>query len=146
MARVTPRVHDSALQKLIGRYLRAGVMVDGILQPSTKGTMQGGPLSPLLANVLRDDLDKVLEHRGGLRFVRHADDFLIFVRSELSARRVFNSVECYLKQELKLVVNRDKSRVCRTDGVGSSASSFTGYGGQVRVSPQSIKKFASLTK
>lgn len=145
MARVTRKVHDPVLLKLIGRYLRAGVIVDGILQPSTEGTMQGGPLSPLLANVLLDDLDKVLEHRC-LRFVRYADDFLIFVRSELSARRVFNSVECYLTRELKLVVNRDKSRVCRTDGVEFLGYQFYGYGGQIRVSPKSIKKFKQRSK
>ena len=73
MTRVSRKVHDPVLLKLIGRYLRAGVMVDGILQPSAEGTMQGGPLSPLLANVLLDDVDKVLEQRG-LRFVRYADD------------------------------------------------------------------------
>ena len=115
-------------------------MVDGILQPSTEGTMQGGPLPPLLANVLLDDFDKVLKHRG-LRFVRYADDFLIFVRSELSARRIFYSVECYLTRKLKLVVNRDKSRVCRTDGVEFLGYQFCGYGGQMRVSPKNIKKF-----
>jgi RNA-directed DNA polymerase len=145
MARVSRKVHDPVLLKLIGRYLRAGVMVDGILQPSTEGTMQGGPLSPLLANVLLDDFDKVLETRG-LRFVRYADDFLIFVRSETAACRVFRSVECYLTRKLKLVVNRDKSRVCRTDGVEFLGYQFHGYGGQIRVSPKSIKKFKQRSK
>jgi RNA-directed DNA polymerase len=145
MARVSRKVHDRRLLKLIGRYLRAGVMVDGILQPSTEGTMQGGPLSPLLANVLLDDFDKVLETRG-LRFVRYADDFLIFVRSETAACRVFRSVECYLTRKLKLVVNRDKSRVCRTDGVEFLGYQFHGYGGQIRVSPKSIKKFKQRSK
>ncbi len=72
-----------------------GVMVEGLLQPSSEGTMQGGPLSPLLANVLLDDLDKELAQRG-LHFVRYADDFLVFVRTELAAQRVFASVERYL--------------------------------------------------
>jgi len=107
--------------------------------------MQGGPLSPLLANVLLDDFDNVLEQRG-LRFVRYADDFLIFVRSETAARRVFHSVECYLTRVLKLVVNRDKSRVCRTDGVEFLGYQFHGYGGQIRVSPKSIKKFKQRSK
>ena len=83
MVRVSRKVRDKRLRKLIGRYLRAGVMVDGIKQSSTEGTMQGGPLSPLLANILLDDLDKELESRG-LNFVRYADDFLIFVRSSVA--------------------------------------------------------------
>jgi RNA-directed DNA polymerase len=73
MARVSRKVHDKELLKLIGRYLRAGVMVDGVLQPTTEGTPQGGPASPLLANILLDDLDKELEKRS-LPFVRYADD------------------------------------------------------------------------
>ncbi|QDV41247.1 Group II intron-encoded protein LtrA [Stieleria neptunia] len=145
MARVSRKVHDRVLLKLIGRYLRAGVMVDGILQPSTEGTMQGGPLSPLLANILLDDFDKVLERRG-LRFVRYADDFLIFVKSECSARRVFRSVERYLTGTLKLVVNHDKSRVCRTAGVEFLGYQFHGFGGQIRVRPKSLKKFKQRAK
>ena len=145
MARVSRKVRDPILLKLVGRYLRAGVMVDGILQPSAEGTMQGGPLSPLLANIMLDDFDKVLETRG-LRFVRYADDFLIFVRSELSARRIFRSVERYLTRVLKLVVNRDKSRVCKTDGVEFLGYQFHGYGGQIRVSPKSVKKFKQRSK
>jgi len=107
--------------------------------------MQGGPLSPLLANVLLDDFDKVLETRG-LRFVRYADDFLIFVRSEAAARRVFHSVERYLTRRLKLVVNREKSRVCRTKGVEFLGYQFHGYDGHIRVSPKSLKKFKQRSK
>ena len=140
MARVSRKVHDRRLLKLIGRYLRAGVMVDGLLQPSAEGTMQGGPLSPLLANILLDDLDKELEARG-LNFVRYADDFLVFVKSDVAAQRVFASVERYLTTKLKLVVNRDKSRVCRTDGVEFLGYQFHGYGGQIRVSPKNVLKF-----
>lgn len=140
MTRVSRKVHDRRLLKLIGRYLRAGVMVDGLLQPSAEGTMQGGPLSPLLANILLDDLDKELEARG-LNFVRYADDFLVFVKSEVAAQRVFASVERYLTTKLKLVVNRDKSRVCRTDGVEFLGYQFHGYGGQIRVSPKNVLKF-----
>jgi len=73
MSRIRRKVSDKRLLKLIGRYLRAGVMVDGVFQPSAEGTPQGGPLSPLLANILLDDLDKELERRG-LPFVRYADD------------------------------------------------------------------------
>ena len=140
MARVSRKVCDKRLLRIIGRYLRAGVMVEGIKQPSTEGTMQGGPLSPLLANVLLDDLDKELEARG-LHFVRYADDFLVFVRTEVAVRRVFASVERFLTTRLKLVVNRDKSRVCRTDGVEFLGYVFHGYGGQIRISEKNVRKF-----
>jgi len=140
MARVSRKVHDRRLLTLIGRYLRAGVMVEGLIQPSAEGTMQGGPLSPLLANILLDDLDKELEARG-LHFVRYADDFLVFVKSEAAAQRVFASVERYLTLKLKLVVNRDKSRVCPTAGVEFVGYQFSGHGGQIRVSPKNVLKF-----
>ena len=140
MARVSRKVQDKRVLRLIGRYLRAGVMVDGVKQPSTEGTMQGGPLSPLLANILLDDLDKELEHRG-LNFVRYADDFLIFVKSKLAAERVFQSVERFLTSQLKLVVNRDKSRVCKTAGVEFLGYCFHGFGGQIRISEKNVRKF-----
>ena len=89
MSRVARKVRDKRLLKLIGRYLRAGVMVEGVLQSSPEGTPQGGPLSPLLANILLDDLDKELERRG-LPFVRYADDFVIFTKTRRAAERVFN--------------------------------------------------------
>ena len=85
-------------------------MVDGVLQPTTEGSPQGGPLSPLLSNIILDDLDKELERRG-LKFVRYADDFLIFVKSLRSAHRAFRSVARYLTRHLKLVINQDKSSV-----------------------------------
>ena len=140
MVRVSRKVHDKRLLRLIGRFLRAGVMVEGLHQPTEEGTPQGGPLSPLLANIMLDDLDKELERRG-LGFVRYADDFLIFVRSELAARRVFASVERYLTERLKLQINRDKSRVCRTDGVEFVGYAFHGYGGRIQVSQKKIDLF-----
>ena len=142
LARVARKVHDKRLLRLIGRYLRAGVMVDADLQPSIEGThrMQGGPLSPLLANILLDDFDKELERRGH-RFVRYADDFLVFTKTSEAARRVYVSVGRYLTRKLKLVVNRQKSRVCSTDGVEFLGFVFVGYGGQIRVSPKNIRKF-----
>ena len=121
MARVARKVHDKRLLKLIGRYLRAGVMAEGVVQPSPEGTMQGGPLSPLLANILLDDFDRELERRG-LHFVRYADDFLVFVRTQEAAHRVYCSVKRYLTRKLKLVVNHEKSQVCSTKGV-----EFLGY-------------------
>ena len=101
---------------LVGRYLRAGVIVDGVLEPTHEGTPQGGPASPLLANILLDDLDKELERRG-LPFVRYADDFVIFTKSMRSAQRVFASVKRYLTEQLRLVVNQEKSRIVASDGV-----------------------------
>ncbi len=140
LARVARKVRDKRLLGLIGRYLRAGIMVDGLFQSTEEGTMQGGPLSPILANVLLDDLDKELEKRG-LRFVRYADDFLVFTKSETASKRVYESIGNYLTQKLKLVVNHQKSRTCSTDGVEFLGFIFRGYGGQIRVSPKKIKKF-----
>jgi RNA-directed DNA polymerase len=140
LARVARKVRDKRLLRLIGRYLRAGVMVGVDLQPSIEGTMQGGPLSPLLANILLDDFDKELERRGH-HFVRYADDFLVFTKTREAARRVYASVGRYLTRKLKLVVNRQKSRICGTDGVEFVGFIFVGYGGQIRVSPKNIQKF-----
>lgn len=140
LARVARKVGDKRLLRLIGSYLRAGVMVDTSWEPSHEGTMQGGPLSPLLANILLDDFDKELERRG-LHFVRYADDFLVFTKTEKSALRVFASVERYLTRKLKLVVNQAKSCVRSTDGLEFLGYQFTGYGGQMRVSPKNLDKF-----
>jgi RNA-directed DNA polymerase len=140
VARVARKVHDKRLLKLIGRYLRAGVMVDGLCQPSTQGTMQGGPLSPLLSNIYLDDLDKELEKRG-LPFVRYADDFVIFTKTEVAAQRVYASVERFLQQRLKLVVNHDKSRIRKTDGLEFVGYEFRGFGGQFRVSKKKLDVF-----
>jgi RNA-directed DNA polymerase len=145
LARVARKVRDKRVLHLIGRYLRAGVMDGAELQPSIEGTMQGGPLSPLLANILLDDFDKELEQRG-LRFVRYADDFLVFTKTSQAARRVYGSVGRYLTRKLKLVVNRQKSRVCSTDGVEFLGFIFMGYGGQIRISPKNIKKFKNRVR
>jgi RNA-directed DNA polymerase len=145
LARVARRVNDKRLLKLIGSFLRAGVIVEGQLQPSHEGVMQGSPLSPLLSNILLDDLDKELESRG-LRFARYADDFLIFTRTAISAQRVFRSVEKFLTRKLKLVVNRDKSRTCSTNGVEFLSYQFHGYGGQIRVSPKSLTNFKQRSR
>lgn len=114
MARVARKVRDKRLLKLIGRYLRAGVLVGQTIEPTAIGTPQGGPLSPLLANILLDDLDKELERRGH-RFVRYADDLLILVRSHRAGERVMASVSRFLTGTLKLVVNPHKSRVVKTN-------------------------------
>ena len=114
MARVGRKVRDKRLLALIGEYLRAGVLVGETIEATEIGTPQGGPLSPLLANILLDDLDKELERRGH-RFVRYADDLLILVRSHRAGERVMASVTRYLTRTLKLVVNMHKSRVVKTD-------------------------------
>jgi RNA-directed DNA polymerase len=121
MARVARRVGDKRLLALIGRYLRAGVMIGEQLQPSELGTPQGGPLSPLLANILLDDLDRELERRGH-RFGRYADDLLVLVKSERAGQRVKASLSAYLHRRLKLPVNEHKSRVAPID-----ACEFLGF-------------------
>ena len=140
MVRVARKVRDKRLLKLIGRYLRAGVMVNGVCQPSESGTMQGGPLSPLLSNIYLDDLDKELEKRG-LPFVRYADDFVIFTKTEIAARRVYASVERFITTRLKLVVNHDKSSIRNTDGLELVGYEFRGFGGQIRVSRKKLDAF-----
>ena len=145
MSRVARKVRDKRLLKLIGRYLRAGVMVDGLCQPSSEGTMQGGPLSPLLSNIYLDDLDKELEKRG-LPFVRYADDFVIFTKSQAAAERVYASVERFLKQRLKLTVNHDKSSIRKADGLEYVGYEFRGFGGKIRVSRKKLDAFQRRVK
>ncbi len=112
MARVARKVMDKRVLTLIRAYLNAGVMVKGKRERSWEGTPQGGPLSPLLANILLDDLDKELSGRG-LRFVRYADDCNIFVASRRAGERVMESVSRFVEGKLKLKVNREKSAVAR---------------------------------
>jgi RNA-directed DNA polymerase len=112
MSRVTGKVKDKRVLKLIRRYLQAGMMEGGLTSPRTEGTPQGGPLSPLLSNILLDELDKELEQRGH-RFCRYADDCNIYVQSKRSAERVMRSISQYLQERLKLKVNREKSAVER---------------------------------
>lgn len=114
MARVARRIGDKRLLALIGRYLRAGVLIHDEIQPSELGTPQGGPLSPLLANILLDDLDRELEGRGH-RFARYADDLMVLVKSERAGQRVKASLTTYLDRRLKLPVNEQKSHVAKID-------------------------------
>jgi RNA-directed DNA polymerase len=107
MHRVARKVSNKHVLRLIGKYLRAGVMHKGRLQPSCKGVPQGGPLSPLLSNILLDELDKELENRGH-RFVRYADDFVIVTKSRRAAQRVMIGIKRFLERNLKLKVNESK--------------------------------------
>jgi len=125
MHRVARKIKDKRVLKLIGKYLRAGVVVNGRLQVTRKGVPQGGPLSPLLANILLDDLDKELEKRGH-KFVRYADDFLVLVKSQPAGVRVSQSIERFLNRRLKLKVNEKKSRVARTDNTDFLGFTFKG--------------------
>jgi len=112
MAAVAQRVQDKPLLKLIRAFLNAGVMANGLVSPTDEGTPQGGPLSPLLSNLVLDELDRELEKRGH-RFVRYADDCNIYVRSERAGQRVMESMERFISRKLKLRVNVTKSAVAR---------------------------------
>jgi RNA-directed DNA polymerase len=112
MARVAARIFDRRLLRLIRSYLTAGVLNNGLFEDSREGTPQGGPLSPLLSNLVLDELDRELERRGH-RFVRYADDCNVYVRSEQAGRRVMSSLTRFIEGRLKLQVNAQKSAVAR---------------------------------
>lgn len=139
MSRLARKIRDKRVLRLIGRYLRAGVQVDGRLQPTREGVPQGGPLSPLLANVVLDDLDKELESRGH-RFARYADDFVILVTSMRSGERVMASVKAMLERKLKLKVNEEKSRVVKARDLEFLGFAF-GTGGKIMWSEKSLAVF-----
>jgi group II intron reverse transcriptase/maturase len=132
MARVARRVHDKRVLRLIRAYLEAGVMDGGLVHASEEGTPQGSPLSPLLSNVMLDDLDWELERRGH-RFVRYADDTKIYVASERAGQRVMASITQYVEQRLKLRVNRGKSVVDRATKRPLLGFGFTLRDGEVKV-------------
>jgi RNA-directed DNA polymerase len=140
MNRVSRRVKDKGILKLIGKYLRAGVVVNGRLNQTSKGVPQGGPLSPLLSNILLDDLDKELERRGH-QFARYADDLTILVKSRRAGERVMESISLFLEKVLKVKVNRDKSRVIKSEE--SSFLGFTFTRKKLTVSEKSITRFKS---
>ena len=138
MARVARKVRDKALLRLIGKYLRAGVLVGEGLQPTETGVPQGSPLSPLLSNVMLDDLDKELEQRGH-RFARYCDDFLIVVKSPRAGARVKASLTRFLQQHLKLEINETKSMVGPTNE--STFLGFTFHGTRIYWSPEAFQDF-----
>jgi RNA-directed DNA polymerase len=141
MGQIAKRVGDKRLLKLIRTFLNAGVMENGLVSPSVEGTPQGGPLSPLLSNLVLDELDRELERRG-LRFVRYADDSNIYVRSERAGQRVMESVTRFITQRLKLKVNEAKSAVARPQERKFLGFSFTaGPEVQRAIAPKALERF-----
>jgi RNA-directed DNA polymerase len=132
------KVKDKRLLRLIKRYLRAGVIDNRSYIASCEGVPQGGPLSPLLANIMLDPLDKELERRGH-RFARYADDFTIIVKSQRAAERVLRSISRFLQDRLKLVINTTKSHVVKTKEC--KFLGFTFQGTRIQWHPNSLKKF-----
>ena len=140
MSRVKRRTGDRMALKLIDRYLKSGVMIGLSHEPTEMGVPQGGPLSPLLASLLLDDLDHELERRGH-RFVRYADDVTVFVKSQRAGERVMSSLCRFLEKRLKLPVNREKSAVDRPQRRVLLGFSFTGRGYRRRISAKAFKAF-----
>lgn len=151
MARVARVVKDKRVLKLIRAYLESGVMINGVVLETEEGTPQGGPLSPLLSNIMLDDLDKELEERGH-RFVRYADDCNIYVKTQRAGERVMESVKAFLEKKLKLKVNPKKSKVDRAKRVKFLGFSFYKHKGEVliRIANRSkerlVEKLRRLTK
>jgi len=143
MHRVARKIRDKRILRLIGKYLRAGVVIKGRMQKSCEGVPQGGPLSPLLANILLDDLDKELEKRGH-KFVRYADDFVILVKTQRAGLRIKESVTRFLERKLKLKVNQDKSRVSSTDN--TNFLGFTFKGTKIRWSDKAFRELKRRVK
>jgi len=146
MAKIKRKVMDKRMLKLIDRYLRTGIMQDGVASPRSQGTPQGSPLSPLLSNIILNELDKELERRGH-SFCRYADDFVIFVKSEKAAQRVYDSAVDFIERKLKLRINRSKSQITRYHRL-----TFLGFGflpgnqARLRVPKEVQKRFRKKAK
>jgi RNA-directed DNA polymerase len=140
MARVAARLSDKRVLKLIRAFLTAGVMEDGLVGPGDEGVPQGGPLSPLLSNLVLDDLDKELARRGH-RFCRYADDCNIYVRSRRAGERVMASVSRFLATKLRLTVNEAKSAVARPEERKFLGFSIANDGSERRIAPKALGKF-----
>lgn len=141
------KITDKATLKLIRQYLRSGIMEDGVVSQRIEGTPQGSPLSPLLSNIILDELDKELSKRG-LSFVRYADDCSIYVRSEKSAQRVLASITRYIEKDLKLKVNKGKSKVSRPSESTLLGFSFYNSKGkwEIRIAKETIERIREKSK
>jgi RNA-directed DNA polymerase len=141
MSRLATRVNDKRVLKLIRRFLTSGVMIGGLVSPTDRGTPQGGPLSPLLSNIVLDQFDKELEKRN-LRFVRYADDCVIYVRSKRAAERIMESVSRYITNKLRLKVNESKSNVSHPWWNAYLGFSFTSKrdNPRIRIHSKAIKR------
>jgi len=144
---LSKRIRDKRILKLIRAYLESGIMLEGLVSPSREGTPQGGPLSPLLSNVMLHELDKELERRGH-RFCRYADDCNIYVKSKKSGDRVMKSVSQFIEKRLKLKVNQDKSAVDYPTNRKFLGFSFYCIDGvsRIRVHPKSLKRLRTRLK
>lgn len=138
------RIGDGRVLRLIHRFLKAGLLQDGLMSQRTQGTPQGGPLSPLLSNIILDELDKELERRGH-SYVRYADDVKIFVKSEVSAQRVKTRISKFIEDVLLLKVNSAKSRICQGYELNFLGHSILPYG-QVGLSEQSEQRIKQKVK
>lgn len=145
---LSKRVKDRRVLELIGKYLKGGVMINGVKERNEEGTPQGSPLSPLLSNILLDELDKELEQRGH-RFVRYADDFSIYCKSRKSAERTSASIRKYIENELHLKINESKSGVRRPSTMyllGFGFYSTKGGVWGIRISPKALKRLKTKIK
>ena len=146
MAKIAERIRDKRLLKLIRSFLQAGVMEDGLVSPVDEGTPQGGPLSPLLSNIVLDEFDQELERRK-LRFARYADDCNVYVRSRRAGERVMNSVKRFITTKLKLKVNEQKSAVARPWARKFLGFSFTRERTpKRRIAPKAVLRFKERTR
>src|SRR5215470_14418133 len=140
MGQIAKREGDKRLLKLIRAFLNAGVMENGLVSASVEGTPQGGPLSPLLSNLVLDEFDRELTQRGH-RFVRYADDCNIYVRSERAGQRVMESVKQFITEKLKLKVNESKSAVAKPQDRKFLGFSFTAKEQKRKIAPQALERF-----
>jgi RNA-directed DNA polymerase len=136
IARMGQQVTDKRILRLVGLMLRSGIMINGVVNPSPEGAMQGGPLSPLLSNIVLDELDQELEKRG-LEFCRFADDCNIFVKSQKAAERVMEKVSQFIEKKLKLKVNQEKSQVALSDKV--KFLGFTVVNGTIAIAHKALQ-------